>query len=157
VPVRSSFIFAEVLMQAEINIEGSTTNIKRRKDLIPLWIKIFGWFFIVLGALATLGYCASLMFGFEASYEIFGFSYSGNAYSLMPAFLVLAISVNGASAFGLLFHKDWGLNACLVMGYIGLFLTLASMLLSLPGIHIRLEPLIQIPYLIKLHKIKSQW
>ena len=131
-----------------------------RKALIPLWIKIFGWLFIVMGALVPFLYICSLIFGFSASYTMFGLEYEGNAKALMPLVISTVILINGLCAYGLLFGKDWGLTACIVFGYIGLLLTLGTMLFEMifsGSMMIRLEPIIQIPYLVKLHKLKAHW
>ena len=131
-----------------------------RKALIPLWIKIFGWLFIVMGALVPFLFIGSLIFGFSASYTMFGLEYEGNAMALMPLVIAAVIFVNGLCAYGLLFGKDWGLNACIVFGYIGLALTVGTMVFEMifsGSMMIRLEPIIQIPYLVKLHRLKAHW
>ena len=144
-------------------VNGQDTNNDKsqaRKALIPLWIKIFGWLFIVMGALVPFLYIGSLIFGFSASYAMFGLEYEGNAKALMPLVISTVILINGLCAYGLIFGKDWGLSACIVFGYIGLALTLGSMLFEVifnGSMMIRLEPIIQIPYLVKLNRLKTQW
>jgi hypothetical protein len=144
-------------------VNGQDTNndtSQARKALIPLWIKIFGWLFIVMGALVPFLYIGSLIFGFSASYAMFGLEYEGNAKALMPLVISTVILINGLCAYGLIFGKDWGLSACIVFGYIGLALTLGSMLFEVifnGSMMIRLEPIIQIPYLVKLNRLKAQW
>lgn len=142
-------------MEETIQAKQPKQTKQQRKALVPKWIKVFGWFFILLGVVAPVLYIASALFGFVASYELYGLSYHGTAYSIMPLAICSLGLLSGISAYGLLFAQDWGLKACLIMGYLGLFITILSMVLA-PGM-IRLEPLLQIPYLIKLHKIKPQW
>ena len=80
--------------------------------------------------------------------------------ALMPLVIAAVIFVNGLCAYGLLFGKDWGLNACIVFGYIGLALTVGTMVFEMifsGSMMIRLEPIIQIPYLVKLHRLKAHW
>lgn len=136
--------------------EADTSKQEYRKATVPKWIKVFGWIFIVMGALAPFFYFTSLVFGFSASYMIFGLAYEGPAFALMPLLISTIILINGICAYGLLFGKDWGLSTCLLFGYLGLFITIATMF-SGSGLVIRLEPIIQVPYLIKLHKIKAHW
>jgi hypothetical protein len=144
-------------MEASIDYQNTVQlSLEQRKKLLPKWIKFFGWLFIIMGALVPFLYIASAIFGFSASYSMFGLSYEGGALSLMPLLISIVIFINGLCAFGLLFSKDWGLTACLVYGYIGLFITIFTMLIS-PELVIHFEPLIQIPYLIKLHKLRSEW
>ena len=131
-----------------------------RKALIPLWIKIFGWLFIVMGALVPFFYIGAIIFGFTASYTMFGLEYQGNAWAFMPLLISAIVLLNGLCAYGLLFGKDWGLTACIVFGYIGLALTLGTMVFEVivnGSMMIRLEPIIQIPYLIKLQRLKARW
>lgn len=142
--------------------EQDTNNDKSqaRKALIPLWIKIFGWLFIVMGVLVPFLYIGSLIFGFSASYTMFGLEYEGYAKALMPLVISTVILINGLCAYGLLFGRDWGLTACIVFGYIGLLLTIGTMLSEIiftGNMMIRLEPIIQIPYLVKLHRLKLHW
>lgn len=134
--------------------------IQTRKALIPLWIKLFGWLFIVMGAGVPFLYVGSLLFGFTASYGMFGLEYTGSAMAWMPLLIAILIFINGLCAYGLLFGKDWGLTACISFGFIGLALTLGTMLFD-AYVHarwmIRLEPIVQIPYLIKIQRLKSLW
>jgi len=138
----------------------NTDKSHARNALIPLWIKFFGWLFIVMGGLVPLFFFGSLIFGLSASYTMFGLGYEGSAMALMPLIISTIILINGLCAYGLLFGKDWGLNACIVFGYIGLLLTLGTMLFEMifnGSMMIRLDPIIQIPYLFKLHKLKAHW
>ncbi len=133
-----------------------------RRSLIPLWIKIFGWLFIVMGTLVPFIYIGSLIFGYTSSYTIFGLEYEGNATAFMPLIISIVMFINGLCAFGLLFGKDWGLSACIVFGYVGVALCLGTMLFEVffhsnGNLVIRLELIFQIPYLIKLHKLKAHW
>jgi hypothetical protein len=144
-------------LEAEIvesEVDKSKTDL--RKELIPKWIKVFGWIFIVLGVVAPILFISSLIFGFSTSYMMFGLEYEGTAFSLMPLIICSIILVNGVCAYGLLFGKDWGLLACIIYGYIGLAITIGTMFFG-SGFIIRLEPIAQIPYLIKLHKLRSCW
>lgn len=141
-------------------LDTSNVKLQARKALIPLWIKIFGWLFIAMGALVPFVYIGSLTFGFSASYTMFGLGYEGNAAALMPFLISIIFLINGLCAFGLLFGKDWGLTACIVFGYIGLLLTIGTMLFEIifnGSMMIRLDPIIQIPYLVKLHRLKVYW
>lgn len=131
-----------------------------RKKLIPLWIKIFGWLFIIMGAAIPLLPLVTSLLKQPATYEIFGLSYVGSPFhpmALLISAIILSLSI---SAYGLLFGKPWGLKACLITGYGGVFICLATMvysLVALSALTIRLEPLVQIPYLLKLQKLKSLW
>ncbi len=133
---------------------------KARKKLIPIWIKVFGWIFIIMGiAVPVLPIVAPLL-GQPATYEIFGLRHVGSPFdpmALLISAIILALSV---SAYGLLFGKPWGLKACLATGYGGLVVCLGTMVYSLVALSVltlRLELIAQIPYLIKLHRVRPLW
>lgn len=91
-----------------------------------------------------------------AQFGIFGLSSIGSPYHWGALIIQLIILANGISAFGLLFGKNWGLPACMVSGYIGLAICIFTMVVS-GFATFRLELLIQIPYLVKLHKLRIDW
>lgn len=131
-----------------------------RKKLIPMWIKVFGWIFILMGIAVPILPIAAPILGQPATYEIFGLRYVGSPFhpmALLISAIVLSLSV---SAYGLLFGKPWGLKACLATGYGGLIICLATMaysVVALSVLTIRLELIAQIPYLLKLHKVRPLW
>lgn len=143
-----------------IEIDPSEINaVSRRKQLVPLWIKVFGWFFIVMGIVAPLGFIFSLLTGQPSNFSLLGLQNTGSEPSLMAVAIVTLFVTFAISAYGLLFGRDWGIKAALVMGYIGLAISvfvIGSVFAT--GVYtFRLEPLIQVPYLIKLHKIRTKW
>ncbi len=130
-----------------------------RKRLIPSWIKVFGWIFMAMGAVIPLLTIVAAAMGQPASYEIFGLQYQGSPFhpmALLISGIILSLAV---SAYGLLFAKSWGLNACLVTGYGGVAICLGTTIYAMTQgkISLRLELLVHVPYLMKLHKIKPQW
>jgi hypothetical protein len=133
---------------------------KTRKKLVPFWIKVFGWIFIVMGIAVPILPIVVQILGQPATYEIFGLRHVGSPFhpmALVISVIILSLSV---SAYGLLFGKKWGLNACLATGYGGLIICIGTMIYSLAALHvltIRLELLAQIPYLLKLHKLRPLW
>lgn len=140
------------------SVATSDAAIERRK-LVPRWIKIFGWIFMVMGiAIFVLPIAAPL--GKPATYEIFGLHHQGAPFDPMALTISAIILSLAASAYGLLFGRSWGLTACLVTGYVGVAICLGTMAHSVTSqgsLAIRLELLLQIPYLVKLHKIRPLW
>ena len=130
-----------------------------RKSIVPGWIKFFGWLFMIMGVFAPLAFIVSLATGSESSFTLFGLESTGSSLSVASVLINGLLLILGVSAFGLLFGKSWGLKACLFSGYLGLVVVVISTVLqfSAGNLTIRLEPLIQIPYLIKLHKMRAQW
>jgi len=129
---------------------------EKRKALVPTWIKVFGWIFLIATLIVPVGLILFPVLELPAKYEIFGWSYEGSPFAPEALFIQGIFLFMGVTAYGLLFGKDWGVNACIANGYIGIGLCGLSMVLT-SFTYIRLEPLIQIPYLVKLHKIKNEW
>ncbi len=131
-----------------------------RKKLIPIWIKVFGGIFIVMGVAVPILPIVTPLLGQPATYEMFGLRYVGSPFhpmALLISAIILSLSV---SAYGLLFGKRWGLKACLATGYGGLIICLGTMAYSLAALSVltlRLELIAQIPYLLKLHKVRPLW
>ncbi|NGN98856.1 hypothetical protein G5S52_14740 [Grimontia sp. S25] len=131
-----------------------------RRGLVPLWMKIFGWIFISLGVIAAIILLLSfLVDDFEVNFDFLGLTYSGSEVT-PKLLLIVSISMFFAvSAFGLVRGKSWGLMTCIANGFLGLVICgyVMAMSLSEGTIYIRFEPIVQVIYLIKLFKIKSQW
>lgn len=158
---------------SELDLNGQFTNESpissglnnSERIEIPKWIKAFGWFFIVAAIAAPLTpFILSYLNQPVGRYGIFGVSYQGAPDSPI-ALLILSVWIAlGVAAFGLLFHKSWGVNACLIMAYISIAICIFTMAYSFININasrnsqitLRLELLILIPYLKWLHKVKSE-
>lgn len=136
------------------------TNIRRR-SIIPTWIKIFIWIFMVLGAIATLGFILGI-FGFTFTVSLYGYE-TQRALSPLGVFLTLLFVYKGFVAYSLWFEEDWAITAGLVDAIIGIAICIMSMMgISLISeyrapINIRLEIIFLIPYLVKLTKLKGRW
>jgi hypothetical protein len=127
-----------------------------RKQMIPMWIKVFGWLFIVFGGLVAIIGLFSAITGTEGSYSLYGIEHEGPVYSPISLLIVALFVAHAVCAFGLLFAQPWGPKSCLFLGYISVAICLYTMLMG-EGVEIRLELIVLIPYLIKLHKIKATW
>lgn len=140
-------------------IAGTEVKASRRA-LVPLWIKIFGWLFMAMGLAVPVLDVVVTILGQPASYALFGLQHHGSPFHPV-ALVISAITLSLAvSAYGLLFGRAWGLNACLVTGYGGAAICIATMVYSLfseNSLTIRLELLVHLPYLMRLHKIKPLW
>ena len=144
---------------AVADVSDRTVSALTRRQLVPLWIKIFGWIFMVMGAVIPLLGIFAVASGQPASYEIFGLRYRGSPFHPMALIICAIILSLAVSAYGLLFGRSWGLNACLATGYGGVVVCVGTMAyaISQGSFTLRLELLAQVPYLIRLHKIKPLW
>ena len=134
---------------------------KRRKDLLPWWIKIFSWIFLIFGAIAPLG----LLFGilgntFEIS--LYGFE-TKEPISIIGISMILIFLFKGFTAYSLLQEKNWAIILGITDAVVGIilcsFIMIYPLIISDAGMSLtfRLELLLLIPYLLKLLKIKPDW
>ncbi|MEM7312342.1 MAG: hypothetical protein AAF497_04240 [Planctomycetota bacterium] len=138
------------------DLSTPTDGALSRQGMVPLWIKIFGWLFIALAVVSIPLMIWGVVTGENVQLELFGFRYIGPALSFYAFGMAMLNMFMGVTAFGLIFRKDWGVVGCLANGYVGLAMCVVSMVVS-GGASIRLEPLIQLFYLRRLHKIKPDW
>jgi len=143
-------------------IEQNSTKNKRRRDLIPLWIKIFVWFFMFAGIIVPIVFIRGAL-GFSASLSIYGLETSF-PLSIIGIIISSIFLFKGVIAFGLWLEKDWAPNLSLIDAILGIIICLLVMLnldfitsLNGPSGFLRLELAFLIPYLIKIQKIKANW
>jgi len=133
---------------------------KRRRKLLPWWIKLFCWIFMLFGPLSLV--CLILGFtNIKPALAFYGFE-TYEPFSLY-GFIVISVGLlKGVTAFTLWFEKEFAIKIGKIDAIIGIVLCLISMLI-LPffqdgfNVVIRLELVVLIPYLIKLNKIQKEW
>lgn len=132
----------------------------RRRNLLPLWIKIFCWFFMLSGVM-TIVCLVPGIFGIKPYLAFYGFK-TNDVFSLNGLIVISVGILKGITAFSLWFEKDNAIKIAKIDTYIGLLLCGISMLV-LPffaegiKISIRLEPALLIPFLMKMNKIQEKW
>lgn len=134
----------------------------RRRTLLPLWIKIFIWIFLVLGVVIPI----ALIFGLTGqSFQlaIYGLE-TNNPFSIIGTIVLLIFSLKTIVAAALWTEKNWAIKLAITDALIGILICLYIMLIAPflaegKGIifTLRLELIALIPYLIKLIKIKQPW
>ncbi len=133
---------------------------KTRRQLLPTWIKVFLWIFLVTGGLAGLGFIGGL---FGAWYEIslYGLE-TTNPLSPIGLFLTVLFLLKSLTAFALWTEKDWAIDAAFLDAIVGI-LVCSGMMFVFPffgegfNISIRLELPVLILFLYKMNKIKDDW
>ncbi|HEX9511096.1 MAG TPA: hypothetical protein VF939_11490 [Puia sp.] len=134
----------------------------RRRDLLPWWMKVFIWIFIVMGGLSIPVFIIGLL-GLHADLAFYGLE-TNQPISLIGILLMAVFLLKGVVSYGLWAEEDWAI----VLGYVdaiaGILICLFVMF-GLPYLYpmegskftFRLEILLLVPYLIKLQRLKSQW
>ena len=136
----------------------SLSQLKRkRKNLLPWWIKVFAWIFLIFGAIAPL----ALLFGvLGVNFEISLYGIETNEpKSEIGIALILIYVLKGFTAFGLLKEKTWAITLGITDAIAGIVFCSFTMIYPFINSNIltfRLELLLLIPYLIKMIKIKSE-
>lgn len=137
----------------------------RRKTLLTWWLKIFGYLFLFLGAIAIMLY--PLMFILQIDYKIalYGLE-SQDRHSFLMLAIVLLFALKGIASYGLLFEQNWAIEVAMVDAAAGilvcLFVALYTMLTAgfSTGSFIfsfRLELILLLIYMIKLFRMQAIW
>ncbi|MFK7969430.1 MAG: hypothetical protein AB8F95_03635 [Bacteroidia bacterium] len=136
------------------------TIAKKRRALLPTWIKVFLWIFAVTSIIAPFGFVWGLLGG-SIDLSLYGLE-TNQPISLIGLSLVLLFAYKGVVSFGLWMGKHWGPDAGKIDAIIGIVACCFSMLV-LPfliegqGLMIRLELIALIPYFLVMRKIKQPW
>lgn len=143
-----------------ITDEFLESAIKRRKDLLPWWIKIFSWLFLILGGGALAGLIPAIL-GYTYELAIYGLE-TNKPLSLEGFFILLLLIFKSVVSWALIQEKKLAITLAIVDAIMGIIFCL------LVGIYpvfnpasrnysIRLELIFLIPYLIKMIQIKNAW
>lgn len=134
---------------------------KRRKDLLPWWIKVFVWIFLIFGAIAPLGLILGIL-GYKFEISLYGFE-TNEPISIIGISMIFIFLFKGFTAYSLLKEKDWAIILGIMDAIIGIALCSFAMFYPLfasnAGVSLtfRLELVLLIPYLLKMIKIKPDW
>lgn len=135
---------------------------ERRRKLLPLWIKIFLWIFIVFGVFVPVVLIMGI-FGLETTLSLYGLE-TQQPFSVSGLLLTAIFTIKGAVSYGLWTEKDWAVKLAIADAIIGI-ITCSVIMIGLPilienssfGFNIRFELIALIPYLLKMMKIKDEW
>lgn len=132
----------------------------RRRNLLPVWIKIFVWFFLIGGSISAL-FLGIGPFVRDFKTSIYGIkaTHIYTLYGLMTSCLII---YKGIVAYGLWFEQKWAPQAAIIDAVIGITICIMMMILPfiLPGANtsnLRLELIPLYLYLVKMREIKQTW
>jgi hypothetical protein len=132
----------------------------RRRNLLPVWIKIFTWLFLIGGAVATgILICGSFLTNINLS--IYGIQ-ANHPYTLTGFLISILLIYKGIVGYGLWFEQKWAPQAAIIDAIVGIAICIIMMAVipfTVPNISftIRLELIPLYFYLLKMQKIKSTW
>ena len=135
---------------------------KSRRALLPTWIKIFVWIFMIFGLIAPLGLIAGLL-GMSFELSLYGLE-TFDPISFFGLVIILLFALKGIVAFGLWWEKAWAVLLAMIDATVGVIICIFSMAI-LPFITengsqfitFRIELLLLIPYFVKMNNIKTTW
>ncbi|NQY11094.1 MAG: hypothetical protein HRT71_16480 [Flavobacteriales bacterium] len=108
------------------SITEKELRVQRRK-LIPVWIKIFIWMFLISGDLALIGIVLGLL-GIPFKLALYELEANG-LMSVLGMSLIAIFLLKGAVAFGLWTGKDWAITFGYVDAFGGIAVCVAIMIL----------------------------
>ena len=130
-----------------------------RKKMLPLWIKIFTWIFLIISFFAPIVFVLGLL-GYTAQLALYGLE-TNEPLSIIGIIITVIFIIKGITAFGLLKEKDWAIKIGIADAIVGIVICTLVMLYPIINpdakFSLRLELVALIPYLLKLLKIKTQW
>jgi hypothetical protein len=135
-------------------------NFTRRRNLLPLWIKIFLWFFLIGGLFAAIFLIIGPFLN-RINLSLYGIT-AVHPYTLPGIITTLLLIFKGIVAYGLWFEQKWAVQAAIIDAIIGIAVCVIMMVVipfTVPNISftIRLELIPLYFYLVKMQKIKSTW
>ena len=149
-------------MQDENSLELEQLLIGRsvqRRILIPIWIKIFVWIFIVFALFTPLVLLVSLM-GYRPLLALYGLE-TNDTFSATGLIICSMFLFKGLTAFALWSEKSYAIKLGIIDAVIGIMI--CSTVMFAPAFNgrlvsnYRLELVALIPYLIWLLRVKEQW
>jgi len=133
-----------------------------RRKLLPWWMKMFCWIFMIMGVGAIAALIVSpFISNFQLS--IYGFE-TNTPLSGVGVFIITILIFKGFAAYSLWFEKQNAMTIGKIDAVTGIIICAASMFI-IPFISesgsshfdLRLEILLLIPYYLKLNKIEYEW
>jgi hypothetical protein len=131
----------------------------RRFLLLPAWIRCFSWIFLVIGAFGSVYGVLGLIFNFRGTIFIFGLQYAGPLRAEWPLTLMAIWALLGYTAYLMLWGMKEGRKAGLIAGYLGLVISVLVIVAraTAGGHNYPLDPLLQVPFIVVLHRLKGRW
>jgi hypothetical protein len=129
----------------------------RRRDLLPWWVKVICWLYILLG-IAIFIDLPIYFFSKTISLSIYAIQ-SSTVLSSQFIFITAIFILKGITGFGLWFEKDWGVKVAVIDSIIGIVICCGIIIYSVftTMINFRLELIILVPFLLKCQKIQPFW
>lgn len=135
-------------------------NFTRRRNLLPLWIKISIWFFLITASFAAL-FLIIGPFLQKIDLSLYGIT-ATHSYTVPGMITTVLLLFKGIVAYGLWFEQKWAPQAAIIDAITGIAVCIIMMVVvpfTAPNINftVRLELIPLYFYLVKMQKIKKLW
>lgn len=130
-----------------------------RKKLLPLWMRIFSWVFLIYSVFTPVVLIFGIL-GYRASLSLYGLE-TNDPFSVIGIAIIMLFIIKGIVAFGLLKEKYWAIKIGIADAIIGIafctFVMLYPIIDTDAKFSVRIELVALIPYLLKLMNVKPAW
>lgn len=131
-----------------------------RRTLLPIWVKIFCWIFMI-GAVAGIICLIGGVMGYNPSLSMYGFE-TNEPLTPIGFFIIALFLYKGFVAYSLWFEKDNAINLGKIDALIGIGLCIITMLIlpfieDVINVSFRLEIIMLILFYKKLNAIEYEW
>jgi hypothetical protein len=130
-----------------------------RRSLLPWWVKIFSWIFLIMGFGVLVSLLTSLG-GMSVDLSLYGLQAGTRPVTSITLILLALYSLKGATAICLLTEQSWAIKlgiADALAGIVCCTFVMVYPLISHSGFSFRGELIVLIPYLRWLIKVKPLW
>lgn len=133
----------------------------RRRTLLPWWMKVFSYLFLFMAAITVAMYPLAFMLDYNFMVALYGLESTDRTSFITLAVFVLYL-LKGATAFGLLFEKDWAIELGLIDASVGAAICIFVGLYAMFGAgsymaSFRIELFFLVIYALKLRKMQEVW
>ncbi|MBC5834454.1 hypothetical protein G6N05_07275 [Flavobacterium sp. F372] len=131
-----------------------------RRALLPVWIKVFCWLFMIMGVAGIACFLIGI-FGGTADLSLYGFE-TNKPVSLLGSLIIALMSFKAFTAYSLWFEKDNAIQLGKIDAIAGIIICFISMVVipifvENAGVTLRLELILLLPFYYKLEAIKKAW
>jgi len=132
---------------------------KKRRSLLPWWIKSFIWIFIAFGTIAPIAIIFGIL-GKDIQMALYGLK-TNEPFTITGILIIVIFIFKAIVSYGLWFEKRWAVILGIIDAYAGLCICIVVFLWNAQqttnNSFFPLEIIFIIPYLIWLHKIYKPW
>lgn len=144
------------------------TLILRRRQLLPWWMRVFIWIFMLLGLSSIITRALELIgvsLGVNSPKTIYGLE-TYEKISVLSFLITSLLIFKGVVAFGMWTEKKWAIKFGISDAIIGILICVSVMFIEplfridkdgVYDLNFRFELLLLIPYLLSCVKIRKEW